>query len=170
MAYNAGTSPTLAELITGKVIPLTYSKDVLMHVMSNLVVGKCVNTSYRKDLTMGSTVNIPVWSEVSTTEVTPGTEPTATNPVGTPTSITVDKWREATVEISDMSKIEELGMYMDKAAEAAAYAVSKYVDTTLGALFSTLGGSSVYGADGQTFDDLPLLCRIVVDEAKQLVF
>ena len=166
MPYNTGTDPTLAELITGKFIPETYSKNVIFHTMSNLVVGKCVNTDYRSDLRYGSKVNISVFSEISTTEVTPGTEPTAADAVGTPTSITVDKWREATVEISDMAKIEDYVGYMNNAAKAAGYAVAKYVDTTVGALFSTLGGSAVYGADGQTFtDDIFLALMETLDEA-----
>jgi len=125
--------------------------------MSNLVVGDSVNTTYRNDLKFGYKVNIPVFSEISTTEVTPGTEPTAQDAVGTPVSITVDKWREATVEISEMSNIEDFAGYLDNAAKGAAYAISKYVDTTLGALFSTLSASSVYGSDGQTFTDDILL-------------
>jgi hypothetical protein len=166
MAYNTGSDPTLAELITGKFIPEVYSKDVIMHTKSNLVIAQNVNTSYRDDLRMGYKVNIPVFSEVTTSEVTPGTEPTAQDAAGTPVSITVDKWREATVEISEMSQLEQNADYLKGAAESCAYAISKYVDTTLSALFSTLSSSSVYGSDGQSLtDDIILALMETLDES-----
>ena len=154
MAYNSGSDPTLAELITAKFIPEVFSKDTLMHVKSNLVCANLFNTDWKNDLRMGYKVSIPVFSEVSTTEVTPGTEPTVADAAsGTPASITVDNWYEASVEISDLMKIEQNADYLKGAAEACAYAIAKKIDTSIGVLFSTLGGSSVYGSDGQTFSD-----------------
>jgi hypothetical protein len=167
MSYNTGTDPTLAELITAAFVPQVYSKDVIMHTKSNLVIGNVVNTSFRDDLKYGHTVYIPVMSEVTTNEVTPGTEPTAQDAAsGTPASITVNKWREASVEISEMSSLQSYADYLNKATESTAYAISKYVDGQLGALFSTLSSSSVYGADGQTMTDDILLAIIEgLDEA-----
>ena len=60
MAYNTGSDPTLAELITGKFIPEKYAKDVIMHVKSKLVVASNVNTTYTDALKNGSVVNIDV--------------------------------------------------------------------------------------------------------------
>jgi len=116
---------------------------------------------------MGYKVSIPVFSEVSTTEVTPGTEPTVANAAnGTPASITVDKWYEASVEISDLANIEQNADYLKGAADACAYAVAKKVDTDIGSLFSTLGNSSVYGSDGQTFtDDIFIALVETLDES-----
>ncbi len=167
MAYNSGGDPTLAELITAKFITAKYSKDVIMHTMSNLVVAGRVNTSWKKDLKNGSVVNIPVFSEISTTEVTAGTATTVADAASaSPASLTINKWREATVQIDDMSKLEEDADYMAGASKASAYAVVKYVDTTVGALFSTLASSSVYGSDGQAFtDDVILAIMETLDEA-----
>lgn len=166
MAYNTGSVPTLAQEITGKFVPEIFSTKVLDIVKSNLVVVAACNQTYKDDLKKGSVVNIPVFSEVSTTEVTPGTEPTAQNAVGTATSITVTKWREATVEESDLEGIEESADYLDGAANGIAYAVAKYIDTDVGSLFSTLASSSVYGADGQTFDDALVIALMeILDEA-----
>ncbi len=137
-----------------------------MHTESNLVVASRVNTSYRDDLRMGYKVSIPVMSEVTDAEVTPGTEPTPSDAAGTPVSITVDQWREATVEISDMSSIEDPIGYLEIAAKSCAYRISKRVDTKLGSLFSALASSSVYGADGQTLtDDIILELMQTLDEA-----
>ena len=166
MAYNTGTDPTLAELITAGFNPAMFSKDTIMHVMSNLVADKVVTTKWKKQLTKGYTVTIPVFSEVSSSEVTPGTEPTPQDAAGTPATITIDKWREATVEISDMSEIEDLADYMSGAAESCAYAISKYIDTTVGALYSTLSSSSAYGSDGQPLiDDIIIAIREGLREA-----
>tara|TARA_Y100000310_G_C20520124_1_gene733226 strand:- start:191 stop:1048 length:858 start_codon:yes stop_codon:yes gene_type:complete len=160
MAYNSGTDPTLAELITAKFVPEKFSKDVLMHTMSNLVVASRVNTVYRDDLRDGYKVSIPVMTEATDTEVTPGTVPTARDTASSPVSITVDQWREASVEISDMANIEDTVGYLDFAAKSCAYRVAKRVDTTLGALFSALSGGSIYGSDGQTLDDDAILAMM----------
>lgn len=153
MAYNSGSDPTLAELITRSFVPAVFSKDVLMHTKSNLVCVNAFNTSFKPQLRKGYTVNIPVFTEGSATEVTPGTEPTAIDASTTSVSITVDNWYQAAAEISDLIKIEEEADYMKGAAESCSYIISKKIDTSVGVLFSTLGGSSVYGSDGQTFDD-----------------
>ncbi len=167
MSYNTGTVPTLAQEITGYFIPAEYSKNVIEHVMSNLVVAANVNTDYRKDLKFGSVVYIPVTSEITTAEVTPGTVPTAINGVGTGVSITVNKWRVAAAEESDMMAIEDHVGYLDKIAKSCAYAIVKYVDTTLGALFSALTtASGAYGSDGQTMtDDIIIAIREGLREA-----
>ena len=166
MAYNAGTVPTLAQEITGKYVPEIFSKNVIVHTKSNLVIANAVNTEYRAELKFGSVVNIPLLSEVTTAEVTPGTESTAINAVGTPTSLTINKWRVAALEESEMMAIEDNVGYLEKAAESCAYAIAKDVDTALGALFSTLSGSSVQGTDGQTLtDDIIIALMETLDEA-----
>lgn len=153
MAYNDGSSPTLAELITAKFIPEKFAKDALMFAQSKLVCANLFNTHYKSDLKYGYKVSIPVYSEPSVTEVSPGTESSASNVAGTAVSITVDQWNYCAAEISPMMEIEEYADYMGGAAKACGYAVSKEVDTDIGALFSTLSSDSVYGSDAQTFTD-----------------
>ena len=166
MAYNTASTPTLAELITRKFIPEKFSKDVLMHTMSNLVVANAFTHRYKKDLRNGYKVSIPVMSEISTSEVTPGSEPSASDAAGTAASITVDKWFEATVEISPLMDVEVEADYMANAAKAAAYAINKKIDTTVGALFSALNSTpGVYGSDGQTFTDA--VFRALVEQSDQ---
>jgi len=166
MAYNSGSDPTLAELITAKFIPEVFSKDVIMHTKSNLVCANLFNTHWKDQLRKGYKVSIPVFSEASTTEVTPGTEPTAGDLAGTAVSITVDNWYESSAEISDLIETEMYADYLKGAAESCAYAISKKIDTSIGALFATLGSSSVYGSDGQDFtDDIFLALVETLDEA-----
>ncbi|KKL51614.1 hypothetical protein LCGC14_2293740 [marine sediment metagenome] len=153
MSYNTGSDPTLAELITAAFVPAKFSREVLEHTKSNLVVTDSFTHRFEKDLAFGYTVSIPVTSEITTTEVTPNTEPTAQDATGTPATITVDQWREATVEIPPLAKKEQLADYMAVGAKSASYAISKRIDTTVGALFSTLSSTSSQGADGQAFTD-----------------
>jgi len=154
MAYNTGSDPTLAELITSKFVPEIFSKDVFMHTKSNLVTVNAFNTTYKSDLKKGSKVWIPLFSEGSATEVTPGTEPTASDLANaTAASVTVDNWFLTAAEVSDLIQTESEADYLKGAAESCSYSILKKVDTSVGVLFSTLASSSVYGSDGQTFSD-----------------
>ena len=154
MAYNTGTEPTLAELITAKFVPEMFSQDVFMHTMANLVCVNAFNTTFKAKLKKGSKVWIPVMSEGSATEVTPGTEATASDLANaSAASITVDNWYYASAESSDLMEIEDIASYLDEAAISCAYTLQKKIDSTVGALFSGLASSSAYGSDGQTFSD-----------------
>lgn len=153
MAYNSGSDPTLAEMITAGFNPELFSKETIMHTKANLVSKTAVNTSWRKNLKYGYKLTIPVFSEASTNEVTPGSRTSAQDLAGTPATVTIDQWREATAEISDMSDIENLADYMSGAQDSCGYALSKYCDNQTAALFSSLSGSSIYGSDGQTMTD-----------------
>jgi len=153
MAYNTGTDPTLAELITSRNVPDIFSKEVLFHTMSNLVIADRVNVQYRRELTKGRLVYIPAVNEVTDAEITPGTALTPSDAAGTPVSVTIDQWRGAAAEISDMADIEDGASYLQNAAKSCAYRIAKRVDTKLSSLFSTLSGDSVEGSDGQTFTD-----------------
>ena len=153
MAYNAGSDPTLAELISRSFVPVVASKDALAAVKSNLVCVNAFNTNFRNQLKRGYKVEIPVFTSVTTTEVTPGTEPTAADASTSSVSITVDKWYEAPAEISNLMAIEEVADYLKGAIDECSYAVAKTIDTDVNGLFPTLSSSSVYGSDGQAFTD-----------------
>lgn len=154
MTYNTGSDPTLAELITAAFVPQVYSREAFMHTKSNLVCVNCFNTKFKDDLKVGHTVYIPLFSEGSATEVTPGTEPTASDLANaSPKSITVSNWYQAAAEISELSIIEEMSDYLKGATESCSYTISKKIDTTVGVLFSALASSSVHGAAGQPFTD-----------------
>lgn len=166
MAYtdDASSVPTLAEMIDAKYVPEIFSKNVIMHTKSNLVVAGRVNTDYRKELRVGYIAHIPLVSEITEGPVVPGSAPTAITALGSATSITVDQWRRAVAEEHDMQEIQDAVGYLEKAAESCAYVIAKKVDTDLGALFPTLGGS-VYGSAGQTLsDDILLALMEYLDE------
>lgn len=167
MAYNGGSDPTLAEMITAKFVPEMYAKEALLTAKSNLVCHTSFNTTYKADLKKGYKVSIPVFSAASTTEVTPGSEPTSGDLASSsPVSITIDKWYESSAEISDLISIETLADYMKGAAIETGYGIMKTVDLDVSSLFSTLGSSSIYGSDGQTFtDDIFIALTETLDEA-----
>ena len=165
MAYNSGTDPTLAELISRYWVPKIYSKQVIEHTKSKLVVAESVNHDYERELRFGDTVYIPCTTEPSTSDVTPGTALTASDVSTTGKSLSVDKWKGLVTEISEMAKIEDHVGYLAKTASSQSYAIAKVVDTALGALFSALANSSVYGADGQDLtDDIILALMQYLDE------
>lgn len=166
MAYNAGTDPTLAELITAKFIPEIFSTKVLMTLKDELVIAGAVSHDYQSDLSVGSKVWIPVFGAATTAEVTPGTALSVQDLAGTAASITVDKWYGAAAEVSEMSKIQNRPEYLSGAAKEIAYAIGAKIDLDIGALFSTLTSSTVYGSDGQQFnDDLVIDISETLDEA-----
>jgi hypothetical protein len=165
VAYNTGTDPLLSELISRYWVPSVFSKNVIDHTRSKLVVAESVNTDYRKELRLGATAYIPLTTEPSATDVTPGSALTASDVTTTGTSITVDQWKGCSAEISEMAKIEDHIGYLNKAASSLGYAIVKAVDTSLGALFSTLNNGSVYGSDGQTIsDDIIIAMMETLDE------
>lgn len=124
-----------------------------MHTMSHLVVANAFTHKYQKDLSKGTKVWIPVMTEASATEVTPGTQPTPQDASTTAVSITVDQWYETSVDASPLIEIEDAVGYLNEGAKSAAYSIDKKIDTYVGALIPALASSSVYGADGQTFTD-----------------
>jgi len=161
-------SPTLAEMITGDWVGESYSQIVIAHTRSNLVIVPHCNHKFTPDLKKGSKVSISVLSEPSVGDVTAGTELTAENCVGTPTSITVDQWKGVRVEESEMQTVQDHLDYLGKAAQSCGYAIAKCLDLAMSAYFSTLGGyeTSAYGADGQTFtDDIFIYLVETLDEA-----
>lgn len=165
MAYNDGTDPTLEELISRYWVPTIFSKNVIDHTRSKLVVAESVNTEYRKELKVGDTVNIAITTEPSAGNVSPGSELGASDVTTDGTTITVNTWKGCKAEISEMAKIEDHIGYLGKAASSLGYAVVKAVDTSLGALFSTMNNSSVYGVDGQTInDDIIIAMMETLDE------
>jgi len=153
MAYNTGTDPPLSELISRKFVPEIFSSDAQMHTMSHLVVADSFTHKYQKALRKGTKVWIPVMTEISSTEVTPGTQPTPQDASTTAESITVTEWYQTSVDASPLTEVEDAADYLQTAAKAAAYSIDKKIDTFVGALISALGGGTYANADGNTFTD-----------------
>lgn len=150
-------------------IPDLWSSRVIDIVRRNLVAMNVVDMSWRNDLFKGALVTIPVMTSMSTHDV----DPTSTASIVSPNTtfgttaktITIDYWKESVVQIDDLVKIQtQVSDLLGKAASNAAYELAKDVDTDVNLLYNDLG-STVYGADGQTFtDDIMIALMEYLDE------
>ncbi len=171
MAWPTDRRPS--DALTGEFVPQVWSTRVINHVRANLVCAQVVNTTWKDQMALGDKVWIPVMTALSATVVDPTT--TAAIPVGvqttfgtTATSITVDKWYQCPVQIDDSVKAQsQVGDLLGVAADNAAYAIEKTIDSDVNSLFQLLNSASlgVYGADGQTFtDDMLVILMEQLDE------
>ncbi len=158
---------------TGYGIPELYSARVIDHVRSNLVAVGVVDTSWRSELVLGSKVWIPVLTTqtASVVDVTTDWGGTSNSHMGTDTfgtvaSITVDKWYESPVQISDAEALQtQVKDLLQKMASNAGYAIAVAVDSDVNTLFQSLTDTWA-GSDGQTFsDDLLIALMEGLDEA-----
>ncbi len=150
-----------------KFIPEIFSKNVLVAVKSKIVIAPFVNSSYEKELKMGDTLYIPKTNTVTATEVTVGTEGAPSNALNTShVTLSIDQWWEALAYVDTMSKKQSQADIQGKSEDECAYAIRKKIDTTVGALFSTLNSASVAGTDGSAWTDPVLIAAVEgLDEA-----
>ena len=160
---------TPANLDTYKYIPEIFSRNVEEAAKDNLVAWDAINTQWREDLTMGDTLYIPKTNTVTATEVTVGTKGTSLDPMATAAvTLSIDQWYEAPVDIDYMSSLQSQADVAEYAQTECAYAIKVAIDSSVCALFDTLGGYSTsgYGSDGQTLDDdILLYLKETLDEA-----
>jgi hypothetical protein len=167
MGLSART-PTTAK--TNLFIPANYSMKVEEAVKSELVAWGAFDTDrWGGELVKGDIVYIPKDNNVTATEVVVGTKASATNPLNTTgVTLTINQWYEAPVDIDDMTKRQQGANTEAVAVDRSKYAVKKAMDSSVCALFSSLGGysTSAYGTDGQLFtDDLALYLFETLKEA-----
>jgi len=159
MAWPTTRRPS--DALTGEFVAELWSSKVINHVRSYLVCAQVVNTTWKDQLAKGDQVHIPVMTALTASVVDPSTT-AAINASNVQTtfgttaeSVTIDKWYECPVQIDDSVKAQsQVGNLLEIAADNAAYALEKVIDTDVNTLFSglyTAGGA--YGADGQTFTD-----------------
>ena len=163
MAISARIPSTLEG---DKFIPAIFSKNVLVALKSRLVVVPLVNHTYEAELVKGDTLYIPQTNTTTATEVTVGTEGVNDNVFNT-ASITlhINQWWERNVSIDTMSKRQSHVDLTRYAEDEIAYAISKKIDSTLCALFSTLNASTVRGTDGSAWTDVVMTAAVEeVDE------
>ena len=155
---------------TGELIPQLWSKRIINHVRSNLVCVNVVDTTWKEQLAYGDILNIPLLKELTTSAVNTANRESVNSEANTVTdtadTITIDTWRESVVMIDDSTKKQtHLPDLLAKLADNAAYALEKYIDTSVNAHFSGLT-STWAGSDGQAFeDDLMIDLMEGLDEA-----
>ncbi|KKN11725.1 hypothetical protein LCGC14_1023530 [marine sediment metagenome] len=159
---------------TGYGIPEIYSARVIDHVRSNLVCVGAVDTTWREQLAVGNKVWIPVLTTqtASVVDVTVDWGGTSNSHMGTDTfgtvaSITVDKWYESPVQLSDGEDLQtQIPNLLGKMASNAGYQIAKVIDEEVNDLFASLT-TTWRGSDGQTFsDDILIDLMEGLDEAE----
>ncbi len=159
---------------TGYGIPEIYSARVIDHVRSNLVCVGAVDTTWREQLAIGNKVWIPILTTqtASVVDVTTDWGGTSNSHMGTDTfgsvaSITVDKWYEAPVQMSDGEALQtQVPGLLQKMASNAGYQIAKVIDEEVNDLFASLT-TTWRGSDGQTFTDNLLISLMEgLDEAE----
>ncbi len=163
----SGRTPTTAA--TNYFVPTIYANRVIDSMKMELVAWDAIDSSWKTNLVKGNVLNIPVLNTVVASEVVVGTKGSALNPMNTTgVQLTIDQWWQAPVDIDYMT-LEQTGVDAEGiAANAAAYSIRVKIDSTVCALFSSLGGYSTsgYGSDGQVLDDdILLYLKETLDEA-----
>ena len=148
-------------------LPELWTNKVIDSMKNQLVCWEAFDTSdWTSSLTKGDTLHIPVTGHVTAAEVIVNTKHATLDMLGTMVSLSIDQWYEAPIDIDDMTLKQTQVDWEGQAQGESAYAISKRLDTSIATLFSTLNGSSVYGADGQTLtDDILLAIKELLDEA-----
>jgi hypothetical protein len=128
-----------------------------------LVAWESIDSSWEKDMKKGDTLYIGKTNTVTATEVVVGTKASALNPFNTTaTTLSVDQWYEAPVDVDDMSSKQTQIDPEGESAKEGAYAIAVAIDSSVCALFDTLfsGSTGVQGSDGQTLTDDLLLSMV----------
>jgi hypothetical protein len=155
---------------TDKFVNAVYSSKVINHVRANLVAVATANVIWKEQLAKGNVLYIPVMTTQTATDVDPHTDimtATIAKSFGTTNeSLTIQYWKECPVSIDDSTKTQtNVPDLLNKAADNAAFALMKAIDTTVNTLYSSLT-STWAGSDGQTFsDDILIALMEGLDEA-----
>jgi hypothetical protein len=158
-------TPTTATRATYYWEPAIYTNRVIEAVKNELICWDAVDTSWESDLKKGDILYIPKTNTVVASEVVVGTKGTALNPFNTAgVSLTINQWWQAPIDIDTMTLRQTHAAMETYAVDESKYAVALKMDSTINALFSSLGGysTSAYGTDGQTLDDTIILYLVQV--------
>jgi len=162
-----------SDALTGELVPEVWSAKGIQHVKSYLPCIEVVDVDWRVMLAKGDVLHIPVFTTLTASVV----DPTVTAAINssnvqttfttTAETLTIDKWYEVPIQVDDSTKKQtSVPRLLEGRLDSAMYAIEKVMDTDVNGLFSTLNGSSVYGSDGQTFnDDILIALMEILDEA-----
>ncbi len=156
---------------TAGFIPAVYTQELIDAVESQLVCWDAINSEWKApgDMKKGDTFYFPIANNVVATEVVVGSKASSLDPLtGTKVTLSIDQFWEAPIDVDTMSSGQSPSNLAAIAKARGSYAIQKKIDSTVAALFSSLGGysSSAYGSDGQTLsDDIMLYLLETLNEA-----
>jgi len=149
----------------GVFIPELWSVETLRATERALVMAPLVKRYDSLVKSRGDTVHIPHVSNLSVTEKTANTAVTPQTITETETTISINKWYEASFVVEDIVKIQSNSDLMSEYTSKAGYAIAKQVDDDLLALYSSLTSTDV-GTYGTDISDATIVSAIqVLDEA-----
>lgn len=163
------TARVPTSVIAKKFIPELYAQRIIDAAKNTLVAWDAITSEWRNDLIKGNILYITKSNTISASEVSVGNKGGTKNPLNTTAvTLTIDQWWEAPVDYDYMTLKQTQVDIEAVAAREAAYAIDKKMDSTVCALFSSLGNysTSAYGTDGQTLnDDILIYLKETLDEA-----
>ncbi len=161
----SGRTPTGAD--TAGFVPEIWSNLIIDAAMKNLVVFDSVDHRWTIGKGKGDTVNIGITNHVDATEVVVGSKASSLDiATGSKKQLVMNQWFEAPIDIDDMTDFQTQVALSEEARREAEYAIRVRVDTTGAALFASLNGADIRGADGEEInDDLLIEVNELLDEA-----
>lgn len=147
---NGNITPTTA----ANFIPEIWSKDAKIAVEANLVLAKRVNRQFEAELQMGDTLHIPDVSNMTVGNKAANTDVTFETITEGETQVLVNKHKYAAFKLEDIVAVQASQDLMARYTDRIGYALSKQVDTDLGALYTDLG--QTVGSQGSAVTDANL--------------
>ncbi len=147
---------------TAGFLPEQWTAKTIDAAENELVCWNAFDTDqWRTDLKKGARLYIPLTTHITAIEVVIKTigaaASTSTDITSGQTAVYIDinQWYEVPHDLDEMSDLQTQVAWQGKVQKEQGYAIAKVMDTSINALFSTLG--TTVGSDGQTLDDDLLL-------------
>lgn len=139
-------------------IPTIIANKVLQRFPAYLSLARTVaRDSEYTTATLGQTIQVPKTGAVSANDKTAGNVYTKQNPTGTNVSVTLNKHKEVTFTIDDVTKVLENVNTQDRYAEDGAIALAEAVETSLAQLHPSITSTITWDRTSATTIDAGLL-------------
>lgn len=139
-------------------IPTIIANKCLQRFPSYLNLAKTVSRdSDWTTATVGATIQVPKTGAVQANDKTAGNVYTKQNPTGTNVSVTLNKHKEVTFTIDDVTKVLENQNTQDRYAEDGAIALAEAVETSLAQLHPSITSTVTWDRSSATTIDAGLL-------------
>lgn len=139
-------------------IPTIIANKCLQRFPSYLNLARTVSRdSDWTTATVGATIQVPKTGAVSANDKTAGNVFTKQNPTGTNVSVTLNKHKEVTFTIDDVTKVLENQNTQDRYAEDGAIALAEAVESSLAALHPSITSTVTWDRTSAATIDASLL-------------
>lgn len=141
-----------------KFIPTIIAQKALGRFGSYMNLAKTVSRDFEwTPATVGETIRVPKRGAVVANDKVAGSEFTLQNPTATDVSVTLNKHKEVTLLIDDVTAVLENQNTLDGYAEDAGIALAEAVETEIASLHSSLTNTITFNASSSTTKDTSML-------------